>query len=81
VYHHNKGLTVSNVERVLVLWIRAKARIGKVVRAEVVWIKATQIRCREDEVTARASRVQIDCHALRRSGRVCKRVRIVMVRG
>jgi hypothetical protein len=60
-------------------WIWAGAFVRQVVGAEVSWIKAAQVGSRKDEVGARASRIDIDGHALSRAGVVGERVLIVMM--
>ena len=60
--------------------VRTEATVSDPVGADVIWIKAAQISGREDEVSAGASGIGIDVHALSRAGGVGERVSIVMVR-
>ena len=58
---------------------RTAAFVCYPVSADVIWIKRSQIRSCEDEIVALAIGVDTHCHALGRTGRVCKRIGIVMV--
>ena len=81
-YHQHKGLAVFDVkrERCRVTGNWALPFVCYPVRADVIWIKGSQVSSRKDEIAALAIGIDIDCHALSGAGRVCERVGIVMDR-
>jgi len=72
-------LTVIHVKRERLRWKRADPFVCQVIRADVDWIKAAQIGRGEDDVVARASRIDVHRHALGRAAGISEGVRIVMV--
>ena len=77
-YDQNVGLTRVNLERELILRIRAFPFVCDPVVADIIRIKAAQIRGCEDEVGFGASRIHVHRHALSRADGVRKRIGIVM---